>query len=589
MRRAGIVSFLGALVLCSVFIQPFGSYVKADPPQRRWQRFYDSGSGNDRAVDLFVDGTDVFASVYVTGPSPSFCDSQYGADYVTIKYHRQGAELWNKRYNHSSLAPCNDTPYSIAGDASGVYVSGSFQAAGTDYYATVKYELDGTNDQVSRYNDWAGTCAGDGFLCPATFLEEGYPSVAKDNAVVSGGIVVTGTSKQSTQEHMDYVTIKFDAVNGDSLWASVYDGPASGSSSSDEPSAIVVDVSGFISVTGKSYGTTDGYDYATVRYDGDGSQQWAKRYPDISLNDSDYGADEAADITVDGSGNIYVTGFSNGENSGHDYFTIKYNSSGTRQWFARYDGGSNMTDEAVAVAVDDVGDVYVTGTSNGTGEDMVTIKYDGSTGNPETSWATNGVARYNGPADADDVATDIAIDNFNGHVYVIGSISVTKNPGQWNERTNKDCIILIYEMATGDLAYDPLMWTRYDRWCDDMSCGDDLPKAIALLDSYLYITGTSDGDKTGSVDYDFLTLRYSKPTTGIMEDEEILFPSSIFFVYPNPFWNITTLHGKGEFEIYDISGRLRNNVQKGLIGENLESGVYFIHQGESVVKVIKIQ
>ena len=43
-------------------------------------------------------------------------------------------------------------------------------------------------------------------------------------------------------------------------------------------------------------------------------------------------------IAVDDSGNVYVTGQSVGAGTDDDYATIKYSSDGQEQWVARYNG-----------------------------------------------------------------------------------------------------------------------------------------------------------------------------------------------------------------------------------------------------------
>jgi hypothetical protein len=192
-------------------------------------------------------------------------------------------------------------------------------------------------------------------------------------------------------------------------WIATYNGPGN---YIDEATAIAVDTSGNVYVTGQSFGVGVDFDYATVKYNADGQEQWVARYNGPVNFD-----DHATAIAVDSSGNVYVTGRSPGLDTGDDYVTIKYNSTGQQQWLARYNGpGSdgNLTDAAWAVAVDDSGNVYVTGQSVGAGtdDDYATIKY-----NPDgqEQW----VARYNGPGNLGDVAYAIAVDKA-GNIYVTG-------------------------------------------------------------------------------------------------------------------------------------------------------------------------
>ena len=109
-----------------------------------------------------------------------------------------------------------------------------------------------------------------------------------------------------------------------------------GTSSSDWGSGVTTDSSGNIYVTGYTLGGLDGntnsgsYDMFLVKYNSSGTKQWTKQ-----LGSS--GCDGGIGVTTDSSGNIYVTGYTNGgldgnTNSGYgDIFLVKYNSSGTKQ------------------------------------------------------------------------------------------------------------------------------------------------------------------------------------------------------------------------------------------------------------------
>ena len=92
-------------------------------------------------------------------------------------------------------------------------------------------------------------------------------------------------------------------------------------------------------------------------------QEWASVYNgDGNLEDHSYS------IAVDNSGNVYVTGYSDGGTTGNDYLTIKYNPAGDTVWVKRYNNPfENGSDQARSIAVDDSGNVYVTGSSTGNG------------------------------------------------------------------------------------------------------------------------------------------------------------------------------------------------------------------------------
>ena len=100
-------------------------------------------------------------------------------------------------------------------------------------------------------------------------------------------------------------------------------------------------------------------------------QQWIARY-----NGPANSFDIAYALALDNAGNVYVTGSDQKVIYNSDYLTVKYNSAGVQQWTARYAGPANDNDEAYALAVDKSGNVYVTGYINGAvpSWDMATVK-----------------------------------------------------------------------------------------------------------------------------------------------------------------------------------------------------------------------
>src|SRR5260221_12777152 len=108
--------------------------------------------------------------------------------------------------------------------------------------------------------------------------------------------------------------VKYDA-NGPQLWVARYDGPAGGS---DVPTGLASDTHGDAYVTGYSYGLNGVSDYATVKYDADGQQQWVARYNGLA-----YATAAAAAVAVDSEGSVVVAGSSGDRIGGFGYAILK--------------------------------------------------------------------------------------------------------------------------------------------------------------------------------------------------------------------------------------------------------------------------
>jgi len=399
-----------------------------------------SGNGYLGKRSVAVDGS---GNVYVTGSSNVGGNSEY----LTVSYSSSGAERWASSKNGPGNS--TDEAYAVARDASGnIYVTGrSFNGANLDFM-TVSYDSSGAERWTKIKNgsannhDWA------------------Y-AVAVDSA---GNVYVSGRS--SNGSNYDFLTVSYDSV-GNERWARVKNG---GANREDVVFAIAMGANDNLVVTGASNNAAND-DYLTVAYDSNGNERWAR-----SKNGAGNSTDQAYDVTVDGSGNVFVTGYSsNGAN--YDFLTVSYDTLGTERWARVKNGSGNSADQANAVAVDGGGNVYVTGSaSNGANADFLTVSYD-----------TAGTERWtrvkNGSGNGNDWGYNVLVDS-GGQAYVVGS-----SPNA----SNNDYLVVAYDAAGTEL------WAHvFDAGSQDSAYG--LAKRPG---SGLVVTGFSTAGSTG-----YLTMAF---------------------------------------------------------------------------------
>ena len=394
----------------------------------------------DRAGNALVTGSDYSAMF---------------ADYVTIKYSSAGLPLWTNRYG--GPGSFDDQPKALAVDDSGnVFVTGTSGILGEPGdYLTVAYSNDGAPLWANRYN---GTGNNRDFS----------RAIAVDS---SGNVFVTGSSV--TIASTDYATIAY-SKSGVPLWTNLYNGPGN---DSDAALAVAVDGSGKVFVTGGSMPDANSREYATVAYSSTGVRLWVNHY-DGPVN----GLDDGRAIALDKTGNVFVTGNSAGSGTTNDFATIAYSNSGAVLWTNRYNGPGNGGDIGNAIAVDSKGNVFVTGSSTGTGSgfDYATIAYS----NAGVPLWTN---RYNGPGNGDDIPFALALDS-EGNVFVTGSSAGTGTD---------------YDYAT--VAYSnaglPLWTNRYTHSTN----GNRFVSLAVDLAGNVFVTGGTSSGSTGS----YVTIKYS--------------------------------------------------------------------------------
>jgi len=156
-----------------------------------------------------------------------------------------------------------------------------------------------------------------------------------------------------------------------------------GGTGTDLPTSIETDSAGNMYVTGKFSGTIDldpgtgtenrtsngGYDAFVVKLDASGDFVWGRTFGGTSGGIDD----TAEDVAVDSSGNVFVTGTFNGTAnfgggnvtaSGSDVYVMKIDSAGVFVWVKTF-GGTN-TDIAYSIAVSWTGNIHITGTFRNT-------------------------------------------------------------------------------------------------------------------------------------------------------------------------------------------------------------------------------
>ncbi len=301
-------------------------------------------------------------------------------------------------------------------------------------------------------------------------------------------------TNSSSANGLDYYLTKYDP-SGTVVWAQTATGI-----SNDAGNNVTVDGNGNVYVVGSSnshsltFGTTalTGYGYDDVflvKYDASGNVLWAK-------NAGGSGNDIGSGVSVDGSGNVYITGYyasptisfsgTSLTNLGSNYniFVAKYSPSGALLWAKS--GGGSSSDQGNGIAVDAKGNAYVTGfftsstctfnstsLTNSGGLDMFIVKYDAS-GN--VKWANNptGVSNESG--------NGICLDPL-GSPHVVGSY-------------NSSVMHFGGSVTTHLVSYDDAFIVKYDtlgvaQWAQTAGgTQNDIGQSIGVdADGSSYITG----------------------------------------------------------------------------------------------------
>jgi len=306
-----------------------------------WNKTW-GGSSHEEVSGIALDSS---GNIFITG-SIGLYGGEDDDNVFLLKYDSAGNYLWDKTWGQSDYDYCSG----IATDSLGnVFITGRTYNYGTgsDDVFILKYNSSGNLlwDKI-----WGGS------------EDEWYPKIALD---ASGNAFISGSTESYGAGHSDVFLLKYNS-SGNLLWDKTW-----GGSDRERLIGIALDDLGNAFIMGGtlSYGAGSD-DVFILKYDSSGNLQWDKTW-------GGSGPDYASGIALDPSGKAYITGTTWSYGAGStDVFLLKYDLSGNLLWDKTWGGSSGESGREITV--DDSGNAYITGETSSYGEhcDAFLLKYD---------------------------------------------------------------------------------------------------------------------------------------------------------------------------------------------------------------------
>lgn len=295
--------------------------------EERWSKFYDRGeqdadenttSQSDYANSIAVspDG----ATVYVAGDTGVVIGDTGYVDSTTIAFDAATGDLdWTSLYD-GGFGTEGTRSMGIAPDGSAIFITG-FSPSATYSSAFTRAIDPGTGDEL-----WTRRYDG-----PAGFHDSTLSLAVRPDGSRVFVTGATGGTGSGTSD-FDMVTIAYDAVTGDKVWARFFAGDEGGY---DFGRSVTVSADGTrVYVVGHSLGAGAKYDVTTIAYKaGTGKRLWVQRAPGVASNTG-----LSADIAVSPDGSKIVVAAYRDRFLQRDAETISYSSGGVLRWTKLYDG-----------------------------------------------------------------------------------------------------------------------------------------------------------------------------------------------------------------------------------------------------------
>lgn len=591
-----------------------GGYINAQAPDWAWAKSI-GGSHDEHALCLATDGlgntyaAGFFQSLTMAIGTDTLTNSgYYSYEMLLVKYDNAGNILWAR--NASGIN--DEKAHSIAVDTSGnIYIAGYFSSpevtfdgitltnSGSGYadMFVVKYDADGNVV-------WAKSAWG-----PSQDYANGIALDPWGNVFVTGYFYSSsmdfGGASVTNAGEWDIFIVKYNS-DGIVQWAK-----SEGGDWIDDAQSVAVDDEGNIFVAGwySSSSITIGpstltntnccsLDLLLAKYDSSGTALWAQSAT------GDW-HDHTQSVTVDNSGNSYITGYfisssltfgpTTLTNAGdYDLFLAKYDAGGNLVW-AQGAASGGAREQAQSVTADDFGNVYMTGwfassfitfgsttlTNATIGLDEIfLVKFDGD-GN--AVWAKSAGDNIH------DQSHGVAADIF-GNVWIAGgyaSPSIVFDSSVI-DNTSNDYDLFIAKIGDSVLALPPIsLFSSSSTALCEKFCIDFSDQSLNDPVSWEWIF--DGGDPSSSADQNPVEICYDDPgifnvtliTTNSGGLSDTLTLINYITVYQNPFAPLITQSGNiltsslaSTYQWY-----LNGNIIPGATSQNytvIQSGLYTV-------------
>ncbi len=325
-------------------------------------------SETDFVISIATDNT---GDLYLTGLTEGDLGGERGegiSDGWFAKFDSDGNQQWIQKIDGITGRPTSGNSLDIDADGN-VYLSGvtdSFNPEGavlpvsTDFWVA-KYDSNGNQLWFQQL----------GILEDGSEFDESYSNaVDQDGNVYSTGFTTSNLASPNAGLYDVWLT-KHD-TNGQLEWIRQF-----GTEDYEWAWGVDTDSQGDIYLGGYTLGNLGGtnagsYDAWIAKYDNQGNQLWTQQF-------GTPGDDEVFSLKIDSNDNIFLAGYTNDSlgaiNSGsYDAWVAKFDNNGEQAWIQQF--GTPQLEQAYDIAFDDVGNLYVTGISDGSLGDLNAGSFD---------------------------------------------------------------------------------------------------------------------------------------------------------------------------------------------------------------------